>query len=250
MCQAAALREETRGSHWRDDFPDRDDERFAGHFDAAHGRRRDRRWSSRRHRRPTRRWWSPMSDRPFDELPAALVDELADAGLDPLDVYAHVVAALAEDLPGGVDVTSEATIPADARAVADFGARGSGVVAGLGVAALALHTVVGDDLDRRAPRRRGQPRGRGRRGDARRRARPAGCSPPSAPPSTWPATSPASRPPPPAGSTRSRAPARGSSTPARPCRACVPCRSTPCGAAAGSTTGSRWATWRWSRTTT
>ena len=34
MCQAAALREETRGSHWRDDFPDRDDEHFAGHFDA------------------------------------------------------------------------------------------------------------------------------------------------------------------------------------------------------------------------
>jgi L-aspartate oxidase len=39
MCEAAARREETRGSHWRDDFPDRDDEHFAGHFDAtmAHG---------------------------------------------------------------------------------------------------------------------------------------------------------------------------------------------------------------------
>ncbi len=34
MSEAAARREETRGSHWRDDFPDRDDERFAGHFDA------------------------------------------------------------------------------------------------------------------------------------------------------------------------------------------------------------------------
>jgi L-aspartate oxidase len=33
MCEAALRREETRGSHWRDDFPDRDDERFAGHFD-------------------------------------------------------------------------------------------------------------------------------------------------------------------------------------------------------------------------
>ena len=57
-----------------------------------------------------------------------------------------MVAALGEDLPGGVDVTSEATIPAGARAVADFGARDAGVVSGLSVAALVLHTVVGGDL--------------------------------------------------------------------------------------------------------
>ncbi len=30
---AAQLREETRGSHWREDFPERDDEFWAGHFD-------------------------------------------------------------------------------------------------------------------------------------------------------------------------------------------------------------------------
>ncbi|HET9421687.1 MAG TPA: L-aspartate oxidase [Nocardioides sp.] len=35
LADAAALREETRGSHWRDDFQARDDERFAGHFDAT-----------------------------------------------------------------------------------------------------------------------------------------------------------------------------------------------------------------------
>jgi L-aspartate oxidase len=33
LTEAATLREETRGSHWRDDFPERDDADFAGHFD-------------------------------------------------------------------------------------------------------------------------------------------------------------------------------------------------------------------------
>lgn len=32
---SALLREETRGSHWREDFPERDDARWAGHCDAA-----------------------------------------------------------------------------------------------------------------------------------------------------------------------------------------------------------------------
>ncbi len=35
LADAAALREETRGSHWRDDFPERDDARWAGHFDVS-----------------------------------------------------------------------------------------------------------------------------------------------------------------------------------------------------------------------
>ena len=33
LAAAASLREETRGSHWRDDFPERDDADFSGHFD-------------------------------------------------------------------------------------------------------------------------------------------------------------------------------------------------------------------------
>jgi L-aspartate oxidase len=33
LTEAALLREETRGSHWREDFPDRDDAAWAGHFD-------------------------------------------------------------------------------------------------------------------------------------------------------------------------------------------------------------------------
>jgi L-aspartate oxidase len=35
LARAALLREETRGSHWREDFPERDDAHWAGHCDAS-----------------------------------------------------------------------------------------------------------------------------------------------------------------------------------------------------------------------
>ncbi|MGZ4495090.1 MAG: L-aspartate oxidase [Nocardioides sp.] len=35
LLEAARLREETRGSHWRDDFPERDDARWSGHLDVT-----------------------------------------------------------------------------------------------------------------------------------------------------------------------------------------------------------------------
>ena len=66
-----------------------------------------------------------------------LLEELARAGLSPDEVLATIDAALEEDLPGGgVDVTSVATIAADASGSGVFAAREPGVVAGLGVAAL------------------------------------------------------------------------------------------------------------------
>lgn len=73
-------------------------------------------------------------------------DELAAAGLDPAAVLAQVRAALAEDLPGA-DVTSVATIAEDARGSGVFAAREAGVVAGLGIAALVFHEVMGDTVE-------------------------------------------------------------------------------------------------------
>jgi nicotinate-nucleotide pyrophosphorylase (carboxylating) len=85
---------------------------------------------------------------PYDEIPTELRDELAAAGLDPRQVYDAVVLAIREDLPGpgDVDATSVATIPADATGVGVFAARQEGVIAGLGVAALVFHYVLGDDV--------------------------------------------------------------------------------------------------------
>lgn len=83
---------------------------------------------------------------PYDALPTGLLAELEAGGLDPRAVHAHVLEALAEDVPTE-DVTSVATIAADARAVGDFGAREAGTVAGLGIAALVFHVVLGDDVE-------------------------------------------------------------------------------------------------------
>ncbi len=78
-----------------------------------------------------------------DALPADICTALTDAGLDPVAVLAVVDAALAEDLGGGVDITTTATIPAGATARADFVPRADGVLAGLPVAQAVLSAVGG-----------------------------------------------------------------------------------------------------------
>src|SRR2546423_1393252 len=84
----------------------------------------------------------------WESVPADLRAEFDAAGLDGAEVHGAVLRALAEDLPGGaVDVTSVATIAADARTTADIGARDEGVVAGLLVAALVFHVVLGDEVE-------------------------------------------------------------------------------------------------------
>jgi nicotinate-nucleotide pyrophosphorylase (carboxylating) len=77
------------------------------------------------------------------EFPAELCGRLDAAGLDPSYVAVVIAMALAEDLGGGSDVTTRATIPADKTGRADLVARASGVTAGLSVAE-AVFVVVAD----------------------------------------------------------------------------------------------------------
>jgi nicotinate-nucleotide pyrophosphorylase (carboxylating) len=66
---------------------------------------------------------------------------LADADLDADYVTALATAAIEEDLAGGVDVTSVATVPAELVGTAAFTARAAGVVAGIPVAMTVLDVV-------------------------------------------------------------------------------------------------------------
>ena len=67
------------------------------------------------------------------------------AGLDPGYVEALVRATVAEDLAGGVDVTSAATVPEQQRSTMDLVARAAGVSAGGPVAAAVFDLVSGGD---------------------------------------------------------------------------------------------------------
>ncbi|MFD4032862.1 carboxylating nicotinate-nucleotide diphosphorylase [Streptomyces sp. NPDC058637] len=80
-------------------------------------------------------------------LDPALAQLLAEAGLDPVQVedIAHV--AIEEDLDGGVDVTTVATVPEEDVATGDFTAREAGVVAGLRVAEAVLSIVCTDEFE-------------------------------------------------------------------------------------------------------
>jgi len=85
---------------------------------------------------------------PYDALPDALLARISAAGLDPVAVHAHIVAALEEDLPGDtVDVTSTATVPASSCSTGDLATREDGVVAGLDIAEMVFRIVCGDALE-------------------------------------------------------------------------------------------------------
>jgi nicotinate-nucleotide pyrophosphorylase (carboxylating) len=70
---------------------------------------------------------------------------LIDGGVDPDAVAAVVRMAVSEDLAGGIDVTSAATVPSAQRSIGTFGARRPGTLAGLAVAAAVIEAVCGPD---------------------------------------------------------------------------------------------------------
>lgn len=81
-------------------------------------------------------------------VPSPLIDELSTAGLDVDRLWRQVLDALAEDRPGaGEDTTSVATIAESAQAAGGFVVREPGVVAGLGIAALVFHAVLGHQVE-------------------------------------------------------------------------------------------------------
>ncbi|MEV8636126.1 L-aspartate oxidase [Streptosporangium sp. NPDC051023] len=121
LVAAARDRQETRGSHWREDFPERNDDWWLGHLDVTltgEG---------------TTMTYVPHG-RGADALPPQVEADLIEAGLDPAEVAALLEVAMAEDVQELGDVTSLATIPAGRTATADVVARADGVVAGLAVA--------------------------------------------------------------------------------------------------------------------
>ena len=78
---------------------------------------------------------------PVSGLNIQLAQRLRNVGLDPAAVADFIAAALAEDLAGGADVTTAATVAAGATGRGDLVARSSGVVAGLPVAAAVFALV-------------------------------------------------------------------------------------------------------------
>ncbi|MEI6648634.1 MAG: carboxylating nicotinate-nucleotide diphosphorylase [Actinomycetes bacterium] len=73
-------------------------------------------------------------------LSNSLIEQLQKYQLDPVYVEDLVVRTIAEDLAGGIDVTSVATIPDDQKSIGEFRVRRAGTVSGLNIAAAVLES--------------------------------------------------------------------------------------------------------------
>ena len=82
----------------------------------------------------------------FAQISEETRQALLNASLDPEHTIDLVKRAYEEDLQGGEDVTSVATIPADHLSTAEYRVRVNGVIAGIEVAKVALELVGITDL--------------------------------------------------------------------------------------------------------
>ena len=139
LVEHAYIRLETRGSHWREDYPIRDDAHFQVRL--LSNLTPDGQWMT------ARETVTSMIAEEVSSNSAEVIKMLTDSGLDPDAMRALVRMAIAEDLDGGVDVTSEATVPRGQRSRLHLVARASGVVAGVGVAGLVFIESAKDRLD-------------------------------------------------------------------------------------------------------
>ncbi|MGH8825524.1 MAG: carboxylating nicotinate-nucleotide diphosphorylase [Jiangellaceae bacterium] len=80
-------------------------------------------------------------------LPDHLTSALREVSLDPRYVEDLARAALEEDLAGGVDITTQATVPPDHQSTGDLVTRAEGVVAGLAVAEAVFVCAAGSELE-------------------------------------------------------------------------------------------------------
>ena len=128
VATAAWSRRESRGGHYRSDYPAEESGAGQAHHDdagrSARGRSHDR-------RRTRRRASAPPPER-LMITPASVLHP--DAFLSPMAVESAVRQALDEDLGRAGDITSIATIPEAAQTRATLVARQAGVIAGLPLA--------------------------------------------------------------------------------------------------------------------
>ena len=76
-------------------------------------------------------------------LSTDLIARLRAQGLDHAYVERVIADTVSEDLDGGIDVTSVATVPVAQRSVVTFGSRANGCLAGVDVAAAVVEMVCG-----------------------------------------------------------------------------------------------------------
>lgn len=89
-----------------------------------------------------------MSNQQFVCAPLSteIAQRLQSSGVDPATVEDLIRRTIAEDLAGGIDITSVATVPLTQRSIASFGSRANGTVAGIDIACAGIQMVCGEHV--------------------------------------------------------------------------------------------------------